>query len=302
MQQSRTFSSRRLMEPAEAAGLSARLRERIFALQHGLDRASAALTSKATPKSIHGVRVAARRLRAFLRAFRRDLDPRSVKQYRRSLRALTRDLDEAREADVTRRAIGQLAKDGRGSIRLEAGALHGRAAEAYQAALQRLRSRMAVASWRRRLSSLRRLSMRPSLVPPNDEPASMIIMRRVKRIRRRLLVALRDAGRNPKGLHRLRLKVKQARYVLADSGATPTLSAELELKALQHLQDCLGDMHDEENLRQSLRARRLPRRATRSIVEELERRKDARFKEFRKFRNEMLERWRDLDILIAAKV
>jgi hypothetical protein len=90
--------------------------------------------------------------------------------------------------------------------------------------------------------------------------------------------------------------------VLAGSGATPTLSAELELKALQHLQDCLGDMHDEENLRQSLRARRMPRRATRSIVEELERRKDARFKEFRKFRNEMLERWRDLDILIAAKV
>jgi CHAD domain-containing protein len=161
---------------------------------------------------------------------------------------------------------------------------------------------MAAASWRRRLSSLRRLSMRPSLVPPNDEPASMIIMRRVNRVRRRLLLALRDAGRNPKGLHRLRLKVKQARYVLAASGATPTLSAELELKALQHLQDCLGDMHDEENLRQSLRARRMPRRATRSIVEELERRKDARFKEFRKFRNEMLERWRDLDILIAAKV
>jgi len=68
-----------------------------------------------------------------------------------------------------------------------------------------------------------------------------------------------------------------------------------EMKGLQHLQDCLGDMHDEKNLRESLRARRMPRRATHSIIEELERRKHGRFKEFKKCCKDLMKRWRDLD-------
>ena len=173
--------------------------------------------------------------------------------------------------------------------------MHERVADEYLSALQHLRSRVAAASWRRRLSNLQRLSMRASLVPVNDEPAAIAIIRRVNRARRRLRFALRHAGKNAKRLHRLRLKVKQVRYLLEDSGVKTPLDAESELKGLQRLQDCLGDMHDEENLRESLRARRMPRRATRSIIEELERRKHGRFKEFKKCRQDLMKRWRDLD-------
>jgi hypothetical protein len=48
--ESRTFSDRDGAEVSDATSLSARLRERIIALQHALDRTAAALGSKATPK------------------------------------------------------------------------------------------------------------------------------------------------------------------------------------------------------------------------------------------------------------
>jgi CHAD domain-containing protein len=279
---------------SDTTSLSAQLRERIIALQHALNRTAVALRLKATPENIHNVRVAARRLRALLRAFRRELDSRSVKQYRRELKALTHDLEAAREAHVTKSAIAQLTKEGSANTRLGAGALHERVADEYLSAVKRLRSRVAAASWRRRLSTLERLSVRASLVPVNDEPASILLLRRVNRARRRLRLALRHAGKNPMRLHRVRLKVKQVRYLLEDSGVKTPLAAESELKGLQHLQDCLGDMHDEENLCESLRARRMPRRATQSIIEELERRKHRRFKEFKKCRKDWLKQWHDL--------
>jgi CHAD domain-containing protein len=295
MQQSRTFSNRDGAGVSDATSLSARLRVRIIALQHVLNRTAAALRSKTTPENIHAVRVAARRLRALLHAFRRELDSRSVKQYRRELKALTHDLEAAREADVARCAITQLTKGGGANIRLEAGALHERIVNEYLSALQRLRSRVAAASWRRRLSKLQRLSMRASLVPVNDEPAAIAIIRRISRARRRLRLAVCHAGKNVRRLHRLRLKVKQVRYLLEDSGEKTSLAAESELRGLRDLQDCLGVMHDEQNLRESLRARRMCRRATRSIIEELERRKHGRFQEFKKCRKDLMKRWRDLD-------
>ena len=295
MQQSRTFSNRSGAGGSDDASLSTLLRERISTLQFALDRTAAVLTLKATPKRIHDVRIAARRLRALLHAFRRDLDPRSVRQYRQKLRALTHDLEAAREADVTRRAIAQLQKEGCAVIRIEADALREEVADRYSSTLQRLRSQVATASWRRRVSSLQRLSIRASLVPVNGEPAAIAVNRRVNRARRRLRLALRRAGKNVKRLHRLRLRVKYVRYLLEDDiGAKTPLAADSELRCLRRLQDCLGDIHDEENLRDSLRARRMPGRATHGIVEELGRRKREHFKEFKKCRRDLMKRWRDV--------
>lgn len=279
----------------DTTSLSARLRERIIALQRVLDRAAAALRSRTTPENIHAVRVAARRLRAYLHAFHRDLDSRLVKRYRRKLKGLAYELEAAREAYVMRCAITQLTKKGSANIHVGTGALREWVGDEYISALQRLRSRVAAASWRRRVSILRRLSIRASLVPVNNRPAAVAILQRVNRARRRLQLALCRAGKDPRRLHRLRLKIKQVRYLLEDSGVEAPLAEESEVKGLQRLQDCLGDMHDEENLRESLCARRLPHRATRSIIEELMRRKHGRFREFKKRREELTNLWRALD-------
>jgi CHAD domain-containing protein len=294
MQQSGRFSDRDGTGARGGTSLSARLRERIVALQRDLDRAAAALTAQATPKRIHTVRVAARRLDALLHAFERELDSRSVKRYRRALKALIHNLEEAREADVTRRAVARLKREGGDGIRREADALHEQLANDYSSALQRLRSQVADAPWRRRLSSLRRLSIRESLAPVNDDPAAGTIIRRVNHARRGLRRAMGHAGKNAHRLHRLRLKVKRVRYLLEVVGGKASLASESELQGLRRLQDCLGDMHDEENLRDSLRVGRMPRRATHSIIEELKRRKLVHFKEFNKCGKAMMKRWRQL--------
>ena len=155
---------------------------------------------------------------------------------------------------MTRRAIAQLAREGRADTRIEANDLHEQVADEYRWARQRLRSRLAAASWQRRLSSLRRLSMRASLVPVNDEPAATAIVRRVNHARQRLRLALRHAGKTTGRLHRLRLKVKRARYLMEDGGVKGPPAAAAELRGLRRLQDCLGDLHDEESLRESQRA------------------------------------------------
>ena len=208
MQQSRTFSDRNGPDLSDATSLSARLRERIIALQHALDRTAAALRSRATPTRIHGVRVAARRLRELLHALFRQLDSRSVKQYRRELKALTHDLEVVRQADVTRCAIAQLAKEGGSNIRSEAEALQEPVADEYLSALQRLRSRVAGAAWRRRLWKLQGLSMRASLAPLNDEPAAVAITRRVNRAQRRLRLAIVPHQQKSQATARLSLKVR----------------------------------------------------------------------------------------------
>jgi CHAD domain-containing protein len=295
MQQSRQTSTRNAIDRSDAANLCARLRERIMALQLRLDLAASSLMSEATSESIHGARVAARRLRAFLRAFRGALDARSVKQYRRSLKALTHDLEEAREADVRRSAIAKLTKTRGGNRRAAPDALQKRATDDYRSTLRRLGSTVSAARWQRRLAKLRRLSRQASLVLQSDEPAAIAIDRCVDRRRRRLRDALRSARKNVTRLHRLRLKIKELRYLMEDCYAKMPLAPEAELKGLQRLQDCLGDLHDDENLRAALRTKRMPRRATRGIIEQLERRKHGRFKEFKKRRKVLLSRWTGLD-------
>jgi CHAD domain-containing protein len=230
---------------SEDARLSGWLRERIISLQRTLDRTAAALRSKPTPGRIHDVRVAARRLRALLRTFRRELHPHLVRKYRAKLKALTHDLEAAREADVARRAVAQLAGEGRADVRREAGGLRDQVAEEYRSARQRLRSRVVAVSWECRLSSLRRLSMCASLVPVSDEPAATAILRQVDHARRRLRFALRRAGKTTARLHRLRLKVKRTRYLMEDGSVGRVPVAPAELRGLRRLQDCLGDLHDD---------------------------------------------------------
>jgi len=124
-------------------------------LQRALDRATASLTAAATPQAIHGARVAARRLRATLRAHRNDIDSATAKRYRRLLKALTCDLEPAREADVCRRKLAELAGEGGVDAAFMQG-LRERAESDYGRAVRRLRSSMAMQSWRRRLSSTQR--------------------------------------------------------------------------------------------------------------------------------------------------
>jgi triphosphatase len=271
--------------------LSVRLRRQVVVLQHRLDQAAAALAAAVTPTAIHNTRVAARRLRVFLRAYRKEFDPEGVKRYRRELKALTSDLEVAREADVTRHAIGQLTRNRHGDVNGGSRALHERAVKRYESARYALRLTTAADPWQQRLTDLRRLSALSSLVKENKVFAVSAMDRLIERRRGRLLEALGRVGRSPKKLHRIRLKIKAMRYLLEGYLSKGAIVRNSELKRLRQIQTCLGDMHDEENLLKSLHAEQRHGDAARDIRRKLKVRKSRHLQTYRRYRKGLVRVW-----------
>ena len=108
---------------AHATSISVHLRHRVAVLHHSLDQAAVALTDTMSPTAIHNTCMAARRLRVLLRTYRKEFDSEEGVRYMRHLKGLTRDLEVAREADVTRHAIIQLGRNRRGRMNSYARAL-----------------------------------------------------------------------------------------------------------------------------------------------------------------------------------
>jgi triphosphatase len=279
------------LQKHDHTSLSVRLRRQVAVLQHRLDQAAAALAAAVTPTAVHNTRVAARRLRVFLHACRKELDPEGVKRYRRELKTLTRDLEAAREAHVARLAIGQLTRNRHGNINGGSRALHERAVKRYESARYALRLTTAEDPWRQRLTDLRQLSALSSLVKENGVLAVRAMDRLIERRRRRLRDALGRVGRSPKKLHGIRLKVKAMRYFLEGCLSKSAIAKNTELKRLRQIQNCLGDMHDEENLLKSLRAEQRHGDAARDICEKLRARKSRHFRTYRRYRKGLMRLW-----------
>lgn len=273
--------------------LSERLRRQLGTLQGRLERAAVALADAPTPAAIHKTRVAARRLRVLLHAYSRELDSKERKRYLRELEELTGDLEPAREADVAQGLIRRLARDRSGGIDGHSRALYERARRRYQVEVDALRAIMVREAWRQRLEDLRRLSEVSSLVRDNDKSAVTVMHHLVKRRRRRLRAALAEAGNSPARLHRIRLKIKAMRYLLEGSLAKNVMAKDRELRKLRQIQNCLGDLHDEENLIKALRTERTHRLAALLLREKLERRKHRKLQAFKRHRKQLTRLWTD---------
>jgi CHAD domain-containing protein len=271
--------------------LSVRLRRQVAILHGGLDRAAAALEAAPTPAAIHATRVAARRLRVLLQTYSQELNSKRRKQYRRELKELTSTLAPAREAEVARRLILRLTGNRRADRRGDCCALYESAQRRCESEVGALRAAMADTAWRQRLMQLRRLSEAPSLVRENSQTAAKAMQRLVKQRRRRLRAALSDAGSNPEKLHRIRLKIKAMRYLLEACLSKNAIEKDRELRRLRRIQNCLGDLHDGENLIKALRTERTHRMAALLLREKLERRKHRQLQAFKKQRKALTRLW-----------
>jgi CHAD domain-containing protein len=279
------------MENRNGTSLNVQLRHQLQDLHRNLDQSAAALNFAVTPTAIHKTRVAARRLRVLLHAYRREFDSNEAKRFRRELKLLTRDLEAAREADVTRHVIAQVAKTRDGTIGRNSRALHRRAVKQCAAVLRSLRLTIAAAPWQQRLRDLRQLAGLSSLVKENRALAAKVMDRVVKRRRRRLRDALGRAGRRAKRFHKIRLKVKAMRYLLESGLPKTAIATSLELKRLRQIQTCLGDMHDEENVLKSLGAEPTHREAARELCKKLKTRKGRHIHAFKGHRKELMRIW-----------
>ena len=215
-------------DDATAAGvLRARLREqaeRLLAHDPGTRLGT-------DSEELHQLRVATRRLRAFLRAGRELLDPTAAEPLRQELRWLGSALGPVRDLDVL---IGHL--------ETEIGSLDGDAAAGRK--LVRTLERRRRSARRRLLAALdsaRYFALLDSLERPfgtvADEPAlDEIQAAEHKRLRRAVHALTPDSP--DEELHAVRIKAKRARYAAELEGNAPYV------QAAKRLQDVLGEHQD----------------------------------------------------------
>jgi CHAD domain-containing protein len=268
------------------------LRQYIQRLQRSLDRTLLGLSRAVTPDTVHRTRTAARRLRAVLCAFRRELNPAALHRYAAALQKLAHDLDAMREADVAQQAISILSQEHAGEGRDQLNGLKSAVVRNRSRTVCALESAIGTDTWTARLVKLRYVASDPGLIVETQEPMSSMTQRVLKRRRRRLRAALRYRGHASRRLHKLRLKIKTLRYLLEQCESTYSGVACAEVKQLRELQDCLGDLHDAWCLRRALKRHWRYPRATTELSADIETRQTELFHSFRKHRKELRRLWR----------
>lgn len=222
-------------------------------------RARAALAAGGDPEALHDLRVALRRLRSQLRAWRGELGPRVGRKLRRRLRDLADSTNPGRDAEVGAELARRLAEEARSTAPASArrAAAEARAAAAlaerlearrdqvyaelgrvgiarFDALHERLRERLG--TWQVRLDAgaVDTTSLRAALAEE------------IRGHARTLAEALAHAGSADGGdaaAHRARIEAKRLRYLI-EPVAGELEAAREPLAALRALQDLLGDAND----------------------------------------------------------
>jgi len=267
------------------------LHKYIQRLQQSIDRELEGLSRAVTPDTVHGTRTAARRLRAVLRAFRRELNPAALHRYGAALQDLARDLDAVRDADVAQLTISSRCQKRFGATHEGFDGLKALVAKNRSRAVRDLQSVMDADTWSARFVNLQLVASDPGLIVESQQPMTSIALRVLQHRRRRLRAALRYRGQAPRALHRLRLKIKTLRYLLELCVTAHHGMARAELEQLRELQDCLGDLHDAWCLRRVLKNQSRHRGAAAGLSAKLKARQKELFDKFRKHRRKLLRIW-----------
>ncbi len=241
--------------PAGAV-VAAHLREQVAEV-HRLDP----LVRSDAPHSVHAMRVALRRLRSALAAYRGLLDRDVTDPLRDELRELAQALGEVRDTEVVRRRLGSmLAEEPAVNVRGEAATgLERRMAARYDEARARCLEAMGSPQYLALLERLDELAADPPFTPAADEPARDVLRRAVrrdwKRLRRRVAAAseVDDATERSLRLHAVRKAAKRTRYAAEPLRELYGKDARRFVKAAKRVQSSLGEHHDATVSQQVLR-------------------------------------------------
>jgi len=287
-------SPRRSTQNAALPGptVTAALHTYIQRLQETLDRSLDELSAEVTPDLVHKSRTTARRLRAVLGAFRRELQSAARHRYAAALQELSRDLDAVRDAQVAEHTISVLSPKKFGLSTEEFGGLKALVAQNSSRAVWDLQSVIGADPWKARIAAMRLAAADPGLIIESLQPMDSIILLVLERRRRRLRAALRYDGRAPRLLHKLRLKIKTLRYLLEQCVPIRRGTLRAEVEQLSELQDCLGEFHDAWCLRRAVKDQWRYRAATAKLSRNLKARQKELFHAFGKHRNRLRRIWR----------
>ena len=211
------------------------------------------LAGRQGPTSLHDFRVALRRLRSTVRAFRPFLQ--HPKGLRRRLRRLAQSTNESRNLEVWRDWVATQARDL--TRKQKAGVAWLRARLAAEQRLASAQVRELVARWLPRLrSELRQVTNRgPQHQHRLRRQRAARVVARVIRAELQVLVTQLDKVKSIKDrepAHAARIAAKRVRYLL-EPFRGELLGSGTALRLLERLQDILGEVHDAHVFADSLR-------------------------------------------------
>lgn len=220
-------------------------------LTEAVEAALSTLARHQTDEAVHEARIAVRRLQAALRNMKHQLPSRERKGCMVALSAIMKECSAVRDADVRSRLVRHaLIRSGLKDH--EQGRLLWATAERERTeARQEFRRRIHLPKWDKRLSKLR--THKIALVQSEGKDLPVELIGDACKRYRRLLHELPRAMRKQRQLHRLRLRIKDARYFIEDFGPLLGTTREDDLIQLRGLQQALGDLHDDWRLRRWLR-------------------------------------------------
>jgi CHAD domain-containing protein len=226
--------------PAAAPG-SARLQAAIGEQQRRIAAAIAVLQD-AGVDDIHGARVAARRLRSMLKTFRPLLDEDRAQRYRDDLRSFARALGTAREADVRRDLLLELADDSQ-LAPADRRRLIVLLDDACRASREQLGRHLTEPDWAALCNALQRDAAGDRMFTVRDAGMGELACL-AERAWRRPIKLLRRKPTSTTELHELRLAFKHCRYALEPiSDLAPKATVRL-LRRLRAAQDRIGEHRD----------------------------------------------------------
>ena len=233
---------------AQSAGAAA---GRIAAsLLQRADQAAHRMPDQGDPEALHDFRTALRRLRVTLRFYRDALGNAASKDIRRGLKALTRQTNAGRDAEVWALWLRSRAAKSRADFRIE---LEGRAArlEAERDKAYRDIAGRALRAFDKIRSELHgRLSRVPAAggAEPFRRAASAAIKDAAAELRRRFH-RLKKSD-DERDFHIVRIRGKRLRYLLEPFAGGDVRAGKL-IADLKRLQEHLGELHDMHGLIQA---------------------------------------------------
>jgi CHAD domain-containing protein len=227
-----------------------RLEAHLGEQRHALVKYDVGVRIASDPESLHQLRVASRRIRAFLAVGRALVDEEWARELTDGMRALGRASTDARDIDILLEKVRDRSRSFDPRDQDSAETLL-RALEEDRRALQHALIDVLNSGLHRRVLDRLALPVVPAPVPPArrlDQLAARELRRLVARVRR--------LGKRPgdRQLHDLRIRVKRVRYATELGGAPADKRARRVIKAATRMQDVLGEHQDavvgEERLRE----------------------------------------------------
>ncbi len=213
------------------------------------------------PDAVHQLRVAARRTRSVLAAYRPLLDEDSSRALERALRRLGQDLAPARDLEVGAEQLTRLLADEQPRAAAAAARRTVRASLAAQRqeAARQVDEALGADRHRSLLDDLVTLVDDPPLTERAGDDACHVVRRRVRKARRRVArrMAAADQLRGSErdaALHAARKAAKRLRYALEPAEQVASASAERLRRRVKRAQQLLGSHQDTVVLRTRLEA------------------------------------------------